>query len=162
MILSFMTGYVALGGPCGLAYPRHDPRVFYLLLLLITRGIYSRTWVQDVEALLEAYSLQADFFLVQLDNLSGLVDQFQADANYELDRRRNQLFAIQLMITIITMGFSFVSMISGIFGMNLPSDVFEKTGYFEPTVYISAGTALGTTCLLVLYLRRQRMLFLGP
>lgn len=64
--------------------------------------------MQDVEALLEAYSLQADFFLVQLDNLSTLVDQFQADATYELDQRRNQLFAIQLLITIFTMAFSFV------------------------------------------------------
>jgi hypothetical protein len=25
-----------------------------------------------------------------MENLSSLVDQFQADANYELDRRRNQ------------------------------------------------------------------------
>jgi Mg2+ and Co2+ transporter CorA len=117
--------------------------------------------VQDVEALLEAYSLQADFFLVQLENLSSLVDQFQADANYELDRRRNQLFAIQLIITIVTMAFSAVSCISGIFGMNLKSSVFDKQGWFLPTVFSASGLAFGTSALLLGYLRKRSMLFLG-
>jgi hypothetical protein len=33
--------------------------------------------MQDVENMLEAYSLQADYFLAQLSDLSQLLDSFQ-------------------------------------------------------------------------------------
>jgi hypothetical protein len=34
-------------------------------------------WLQDVENMLEAYSLQADYYLAQLSDLSQLIDNFQ-------------------------------------------------------------------------------------
>lgn len=34
-------------------------------------------------------------------------------------RRRNELVALDMVMTILTMGFAFVAMIAGIFGMNL-------------------------------------------
>ena len=37
----------------------------------------------------------------------------------ERTRRRNELVALDMVMTILTMGFAFVAMIAGIFGMNL-------------------------------------------
>ena len=86
----------------------------------------------------------------------------QEDTQEELDRKRNALFALQLLITIVTMAFSFVSMVAGLFGMNL----WENMGQPGPMAFIvctlgSFGLAMVVTALLVVYLRTQRMLFMG-
>ena len=78
------------------------------------------------------------------------------------DRRRNELFAIQLIITIVSMAFGFVAMVGGIFGMNLDSRVQEKAGWFNWVTFLSCFSAALVTIVLLAYLRWNRMLFLGP
>ena len=80
----------------------------------------------------------------------------------ELDRKRNALFALQLLITIVTMGFSLVSMISGLFGMNLWDGLSrDSPGFFIGVVVSTSGFATLTTVAIMVYLKQQRMLFLG-
>lgn len=117
--------------------------------------------VQDVEAMLEAYSLQADFLIVQLNDLSGFIDDFQAHIQVDLDRKRNALFALQLVATIVTMCVSFVAMIAGLFGMNLNSGVESAGGWFWGVTAVSVGFASSVATFLIVYLRQNRMLFLG-
>lgn len=85
----------------------------------------------------------------------------QEDTQEDLDRKRNALFALQLIITIVTMAFAFVSMIGGIFGMNLTNGHESSHSWFNVVTGLSCGFAVLTFLLLVLYLRRNRMLFLG-
>jgi adenine/guanine phosphoribosyltransferase-like PRPP-binding protein len=60
--------------------------------------------------------------------------------------RRNELVALDMVMTILTMGFAFVAMIAGIFGMNLSPLPVEDD-------YVRPGSALccysGTVCALL-------------
>jgi amino acid transporter len=86
----------------------------------------------------------------------------QEDTQVELDRKRNGLFALQLLVTLVTMAFSLVSMVSGIFGMNLYADLGQPSSQaFLVTTFVSLGCATTMTVLIVFYLRSQHMLFLG-
>lgn len=67
-------------------------------------------------AVLEAYTLQLDYYLAQLDDLSADIEEFWVDTQQELGRKRNSLFALQILVNTVTMGFSFVSMVGAIFG----------------------------------------------
>lgn len=86
----------------------------------------------------------------------------QEDTLEELDRKRNQLFALQLLITIVTMGFSFVSMVSGVFGMNLWNSIGQDSPVaFTVATLGPAFMAFAGTVAMVVYLRSRRMLFVG-
>ena len=86
----------------------------------------------------------------------------QEDTQVELDRKRNALFGLQLLITIVTMGFSFVSMVGGIFGMNLWDGMGQSSAnWFVAVSVASCGVATIVTLLLVVYLRTHRMLFMS-
>jgi Mg2+ and Co2+ transporter CorA len=86
----------------------------------------------------------------------------QEDTQEELDRKRNALFALQLLVTLVTMAFSFVSMVGGIFGMNLWANIGQPgPGAFTITTLGSTGLALGVTIVIVFYLRSRRMLYVG-
>ena len=93
---------------------------------------------------------------------NGFVSSVQEDTLEELDRKRNALFALQLLITIVTMGISFVAMVGGIFGMNLWDNMGnEDPGYFILAAMLPVGIAIAITIVLTAYLRWKRMLFLG-
>lgn len=80
----------------------------------------------------------------------------------DLDRRRNALFALQLQITIVTMGFSLVSMVSGLFGMNLWENMGQPTHkWFTFVCGLSVGFAAILVAALIVYLRAHQMLFVG-
>ena len=79
----------------------------------------------------------------------------------DLDKKRNALFAGQLLITLITAGFGFIAMIAGIFGMNLDSGVETARGWFLGVTVLSTGLATSVTISLVAFLRYHKMLFLG-
>lgn len=86
----------------------------------------------------------------------------QEDTQVDLDRKRNALFALQLLITIVTMGLSLVSMVSGLFGMNLWDHMGQQSHFWFTFV---CGASMGISAVLVfsliLFLRSQRMLFVG-
>jgi Mg2+ and Co2+ transporter CorA len=85
----------------------------------------------------------------------------QEDMQEDLDRKRNALFALTLLITIITMAFASVSMITGIFGMNLNSYHQQSANWFVIVTSLSTGIAGFTVLILFAVLRQNRMLFLG-
>jgi hypothetical protein len=86
--------------------------------------------------------------------------QLQEDTQVELDKKRNALFALQLLITTVTMGFSFVAMVAGIFGMNLHNGYEENRSVFLGVTGLSCGLALAVVVSLMAALRYNGMLFL--
>lgn len=68
-------------------------------------------------AVLEAYTLQLDYYLSQLSDLSADIEEFWMDTQQDLGKKRNSLFAFQILVNTVTMGFSFVAMVAGIFGV---------------------------------------------
>lgn len=72
-----------------------------------------------VHAVLEAYTLQLDYYLSQLSDLSADIEEFWMDTQQDLGKKRNALFALQILVNTVTMGFSFVAMVGAIFGAPL-------------------------------------------
>ena len=68
-------------------------------------------------AVLEAYTLQLDYYLSQLSDLSADIEEFWMTTQQDLGKKRNSLFAFQILVNTVTMGFSFVAMVAGIFGV---------------------------------------------
>jgi Mg2+ and Co2+ transporter CorA len=85
----------------------------------------------------------------------------QEDTLEELNRKRNSLFALQLLITIITMAFSFVAMVSGIFGMNLRNGHENDQSWFKVVTAASLGGASVVVAMLIVYLHNNRMVLVG-
>jgi hypothetical protein len=78
--------------------------------------VYEST-TDGAHAVLEAYALQLDYFLSQLDNLGDDIDEFWVATQQEIGRKRNTLFVLQIIVNSVTMAFSFVAMVGAIFGM---------------------------------------------
>jgi hypothetical protein len=69
-----------------------------------------------VHAVLEAYTLQLDYLLFQLEELGDDIDEFWVATQQEIGRKRNTLFVLQIIVNTVTMAFSFVAMVGAIFG----------------------------------------------
>jgi Mg2+ and Co2+ transporter CorA len=68
---------------------------------------------------------------------------------------------MQLVITIITMAFSFVAMVGGIFGMNLHSGLEESYVWFWGVTGGALGFGFAAVVSLITFLRYHSMLFVG-
>lgn len=58
-----------------------------------------------------------------------------------LDKKRNSIMRFQLVIIIVGFLLTIGTAITGLFGMNIKIDLFEKKGIFEIVTY---GTILGS------------------
>ncbi|GAB4823008.1 hypothetical protein N2152v2_010054 [Parachlorella kessleri] len=110
--------------------------------------------VEELEDLLESYFMQVDYLLRRLMLLNERVGSTEAYLSIEMDHRRNELVALDLFATCVTGAFAFVSMIGGIFGMNLAIGDWSQAKY---SFYIITGlSALGGLLLLALFLGPPR------
>lgn len=71
---------------------------------------------------------QADFLTSRLTSLEERIDGVEDQLEIELDHRRNELVALDLIVGAVMGAFAFVSMIGGVFGMNM------KNGYEDSKV----------------------------
>lgn len=76
-----------------------------------------------MHAVLEVYTLQLDYYLRQLNDLSADIDEFWVLTEQDLGRKRTALFALGTFVNTLTMGFSFVAMVGSIFGVHAPSQL---------------------------------------
>ncbi|DBB05583.1 TPA: hypothetical protein ACH3X1_012527 [Trebouxia sp. C0004] len=104
--------------------------------------------------------MQVDFLLSRLKVMYERIDDAEDLINIELDHRRNELVALDLVITAVSTMFAFVAMIGGIFGMNM------KNGYEESHLAFLWATYGGTAGAVILFLgivlfaRWKRLLFI--
>lgn len=60
--------------------------------------------------------MQVDHLVQRLQVVKDRVESTEKFIDAELDHRRNELVSLDIFVTAITMGFSFVACVGGIFG----------------------------------------------
>ncbi|CAM6032465.1 unnamed protein product [Sphagnum compactum] len=96
--------------------------------------------VEELEMLLEAYFVVIDGTLNKLTSLKEYIDDTEDFINIELDNVRNQLIQFELLLTTATFVVAIFGVVAGVFGMNIPIDLFDEPWAFK-WVLIIAGVA---------------------
>ncbi|XP_024964191.1 magnesium transporter MRS2-I-like isoform X2 [Cynara cardunculus var. scolymus] len=110
--------------------------------------------VEELEMLLEAYFMQIDGTLNKLTSLREYIDDTEDYINIQLDNHRNQLIQLELFLSSGTVCMSVYSLVTGIFGMNIPYTWNDDHGYmFKWVVILSGGFSAVLFLLIVSYAR---------
>ncbi|KAJ7868598.1 cora-domain-containing protein [Mycena olivaceomarginata] len=104
---------------------------------------------EDLEVLLESFSKQVEEIVNEAENIETNVQSTQEIVELILDSNRNSLLALDLKVSIITMGIGSGAMVAGLFGMNLLSHVethpwafYGMTGFATALTIVVASTGL--------------------
>jgi len=81
---------------------------------------------EDLEVLMESFSKQVEEIVNEAENIQSNVQSTQEIVELVLDSNRNQLLALDLKISIWTMGIGMGTLVAGMFGMNLKSSLEES------------------------------------
>ncbi|KAJ7249458.1 Mg2+ transporter protein cora-like protein [Mycena rebaudengoi] len=76
---------------------------------------------EDLEVLLESFSKQVEEIVNEAENIETNVQSTQEIVELILDSNRNSLLALDLQVSIMTMGIGSGALVAGLFGMNLTS-----------------------------------------
>lgn len=119
----------------------------------------SPTW--QVVSLLDTNLMTVEHLVQRLEVLKERIISTEKFIDSELDRSRNELVVIEIVVTAVTMGFSFVSCVGGIFGMNL---VNGKEGSHVMFVLVTCSSiVIGVLlCALVVLFAYKRQLLSVP
>jgi len=91
---------------------------------------------------LESFSKQVEEIVNEAENIESNVQSTQEIVELILDSNRNSLLALDLKVSIGTMGIGTGALVAGLFGMNLTSQL-ETTPYaFLGMSVLSVATAL--------------------
>ncbi|KAL0907641.1 hypothetical protein M5K25_022061 [Dendrobium thyrsiflorum] len=106
--------------------------------------------VEDLEMFLEAYFMQLEGSRNKILSMREYIDDTEDYVNIQLDNQRNELIKLQLVLNIFSFAMGIDSMITGLFGMNLPCSLFTVNNLFT-------SFAVGTTaaCFLIFLLLLQ-------
>ncbi|KAJ7636878.1 Mg2+ transporter protein cora-like protein [Roridomyces roridus] len=95
---------------------------------------------EDLEVLLESFSKQVEEIVNEAENIETNVQSTQEIVELILDSNRNALLALDLKISIYTMGIGSGGLVAGLFGMNL-------LNHAETHAYAFYGVAAFATAL---------------
>ncbi|KAI4311308.1 hypothetical protein MLD38_036214 [Melastoma candidum] len=112
--------------------------------------------VEVVEMLLEAYFMQIDGTMNKLTTLRGYIDDTEDYLNLQLDKHRNQLIQLELILTAATISLAIYSLVGGYFGMNIPFAWNEGHGYLFKWVAIVTGALCTVVFLFILAYARHK------
>ncbi|TFY78223.1 hypothetical protein EWM64_g5789, partial [Hericium alpestre] len=99
---------------------------------------------EELEVLLETFSKQVEEFVNEAENTTSNVQSTQEIVELILDSNRNALLALDLKVSIGTMGIGVGTLVAGLFGMNLMS-------HLEDQPYAFAGLSVLATALAALW-----------
>ncbi|TXG63763.1 hypothetical protein EZV62_010757 [Acer yangbiense] len=112
--------------------------------------------VEELEMLLEAYYTQIDGTLNKLITLREYVDDTEDYINLQLDKHRNHLIQLELILSSGTVCVNVYSLVTAIFGMNIPYTWTQNHGYvFKWVVIISGVVSALFFSTIILYARRR-------
>ncbi|KAK1560373.1 hypothetical protein Q3G72_025910 [Acer saccharum] len=112
--------------------------------------------VEELEMLLEAHYTQIDGTLNKLITLREYVDDTEDYINLQLDKRRNELIQLELILSSCTVCLSMYALVTSIFGMNIPYTWNHHHGYMFKWVVIVSGIAFALLfSTMILYARRR-------
>ncbi|KAK9825264.1 hypothetical protein WJX74_004521 [Apatococcus lobatus] len=118
--------------------------------------------IESCEELLEAYFMQVDSLSSRLAMLKEKIEATESLIALDLDQRRNELTAFDLVLTIVTLSVAFVSMIASIFGQNLYwSTTQSPLSTFLLVTLLSVFVALAGLLGIIMYARTKRLLLIG-
>ncbi len=81
----------------------------------------------------------------RLAHMEQQVNATEDLVNIDLDSRRNHIVALDLAVTSVTLMFTLVTAVTGVFGMNLMNGWEQRPGAFE-AVAVSGGAARSAHC----------------
>ncbi|PCH44789.1 cora-domain-containing protein [Wolfiporia cocos MD-104 SS10] len=81
---------------------------------------------EDLEVLLESFHKQVEEIVNEAENIQSNVQSTQEIVELVLDSNRNALLALDLKISIMTMGVGIGTLVAGLFGMNLKSHIEDN------------------------------------
>lgn len=106
---------------------------------------------EDLEVLLESFSKQVEEIVNETENIETNVQSTQEIVELILDSNRNSLLALDLKVSIMTMGIGSGALVAGLFGMNLTSQFeshpwafYATTGFATALAAIVAWSGLRT------------------
>ncbi|PRW58893.1 magnesium transporter MRS2-7 [Chlorella sorokiniana] len=102
---------------------------------------------------------QIDYILRRLLTINERVDDTEDLVAIEMDHRRNELVATDLMVTTLTAGMAFVAMVAGIYGMNL-HPYPQSYGYLVGAIVLMAFAGIGLVAGIVAWIRHRRLMFI--
>jgi magnesium transporter len=97
---------------------------------------------EDLEVLLESFSKQVEEIVNEAENIESNVQSTQEIVELILDANRNSLLALDLKVSIGTMGIGTGALVAGLFGMNLTSHMEESPYAFFAISVLSTGVAV--------------------
>lgn len=113
---------------------------------------------EEVESILESFSEQLEQITHRVEELSENIDDTQEILSLKLHTRRNSIIRYDLMATLITALFSFFAVITGLFGMNILSNLENNHDAFWVILAVIIVGFLFFLGLSILYLKRKKIL----
>ncbi|KAF8067752.1 cora-domain-containing protein [Lyophyllum atratum] len=98
---------------------------------------------EELEVLLESFTKQVEEIVNEAENIQSNVQSTQEIVELILDSNRNALLALDLQVSIATLGVGSGALIAGLFGMNL-------TSHMEQNPYAFYGMSTGSAALALL------------
>ncbi|KZT24153.1 cora-domain-containing protein [Neolentinus lepideus HHB14362 ss-1] len=95
----------------------------------------------ELEVLLESFSKQVEEIVTEADNTEANVQSTQEIVELILDSNRNSLLALDLKVSIGTMGIGAGALVAGLFGMNLKSSLEDSNYAFLGMTVLSSVVA---------------------
>lgn len=114
--------------------------------------------VEDLEMLLEAYFMQLDGTRNKILSVREYIDDTEDYVNIQLDNQRNELIQLQLVLTIASFAIAVDTLIAGMFGMNIPCQLYHIHGIFGYFVGSSSTGCLFLFLLVLGYARWKKLL----
>ncbi|KAJ7150887.1 hypothetical protein C8R43DRAFT_1005499 [Mycena crocata] len=106
---------------------------------------------EELEVLLESFSKQVEEIVNEAENIETNVQSTQEIVELILDSNRNSLLALDLKVSIMTMGIGSGALVAGLFGMNLmsrfeshPWAFYGMTGFATALAMVVAWSGLRT------------------
>ncbi|KAJ3481422.1 hypothetical protein NLI96_g7666 [Meripilus lineatus] len=97
---------------------------------------------EELEVLLESFAKQVEEIVNEAENIQNNVQSTQEIVELILDSNRNALLALDLKISIYTMGIGVGTLVAGLFGMNLTSHMEEHEYAFVVMSVLSMAIAV--------------------
>jgi len=88
----------------------------------------------EMRDILQSWYKGGEDVMSDLHTLMNELDEAREHINASMDQARNRYLVLEVLITIITLSFSFGALVSGIFGMNLRNSVEDDKNMFSIVV----------------------------
>ncbi|KAK9795511.1 hypothetical protein WJX73_001908 [Symbiochloris irregularis] len=131
------------------------------ILLPRTSALVDKREIEATEDFLDSYFMQVDHTLSRLNVLKERIEGIEALVTIDLDHRRNELVAFDLVLTMVTTSFTWMAMIASIFGQNLwlSSNSLPLAALIWATIG-SVAIGMGMLVAMLSYARMKRLLFI--